>query len=89
MSIVRREAGVGVLTQFVEEGACSDIQIIINLLLITFLMPCVNAILVIVKERGAKVAIARRLLTVAYYMLKRNQPYQENYGQPVPAARGA
>ena len=40
-------------------------------------------------KKGAKVAIARRLLTIAYYMLKRNQPYQENYGQQVPVARGA
>jgi len=28
---------------------------------------------------GAKVAVARRLLTVLYFMLKRQQPYQENY----------
>lgn len=40
-------------------------------------------------KKGAKVAIARRLLTIAYHMLKRNQPYQENYGQPVPVPRGA
>jgi ferrous iron transport protein B len=58
MSIIRREAGVGVLTQLVERGIFNNIQIIVNLLLITFLMPCVNAILVIVKERGAKVAVA-------------------------------
>jgi ferrous iron transport protein B len=69
MSIVRREAGVGVLTQFVEEGAFSDIQIIINLLLITFLMPCVNAILVIVKERSAKVAIAICGFVLVYAIL--------------------
>lgn len=30
-------------------------------------------------KRGAKVAVARRMLTVIYYMLKRNQPYQEGY----------
>ena len=30
-------------------------------------------------KRGARVAVARRLLTVIYYMLKRNQPYQEDY----------
>lgn len=30
-------------------------------------------------KTGAKVAVARRLLTVAYYMLKRQEPYQENY----------
>ena len=28
-------------------------------------------------KRAAKVAVARRLLTVAYYMLKRQQPYRE------------
>ena len=30
-------------------------------------------------KKAAKVAIARRLLTVAYFMLTRDQPYQENY----------
>ncbi len=38
-------------------------------------------------KKGAKVAVARRLLTVAYYMLKRNQPYQEDYSKPSPAVR--
>ncbi len=32
-------------------------------------------------RRTARVAVARRLLSVIYYMWKRNQPYQENYGQ--------
>ena len=30
-------------------------------------------------KRGARVAVARRLLTVLYYMLKRDQPYDEDY----------
>lgn len=30
-------------------------------------------------RKAAKVAVARRLLTVIYYMLKRQQPYQEDY----------
>jgi transposase len=38
-------------------------------------------------KTGAKVAVARRLLTVIYMMLKNQQPYQENYpkktGEPV------
>jgi len=36
-------------------------------------------------KTGAKVAVARRLLTVVYFMLKRQQPYLENYpltGEP-------
>jgi len=30
-------------------------------------------------RQAAKVAVARRLLTVIYYMLKRQEPYQEDY----------
>jgi hypothetical protein len=32
-------------------------------------------------RRAAKVAVARRLLTVVFYMLKRNQPFDEKYEQ--------
>jgi len=32
-------------------------------------------------RRAARVAVARRLLAVIYYMWKKDQPYQENYGQ--------
>jgi hypothetical protein len=34
-------------------------------------------------KKGAKVVVARRLLTVVYYILKKNEPYQENYNQSV------
>lgn len=40
-------------------------------------------------RKGAKVAVARRLLTVVYHMLTRSEPYQENYGQNQTAHRGA
>ena len=43
-------------------------------------------------RQAAKVAVARHLLTVIYYMLKRQEPYQENYsaktGEPA-ALQGA
>ena len=39
-------------------------------------------------RRAARVAVARRLLTVIYYMWKRDQPYQENYGQKQSDALG-
>jgi len=32
---------------------------------------------------AAKVAVARRLLTVVFYMLKRMEPYQEDYGRNI------
>jgi len=40
-------------------------------------------------RRGARVAVGRRLLTVVYYMLKRNQPYDEEYEQRRTAEQGA
>ena len=30
-------------------------------------------------KQTEKVAVARRLLTVAFFLLKRNEPYQEDY----------
>jgi transposase len=39
--------------------------------------------------RAAKVAVARRLLTVVYYMLKRDQPYEERYEQRRREEQGA
>jgi transposase len=39
--------------------------------------------------RAAKVAVARRLLAVVYYMLKRNQPYDEKYEQRRRDEQGA
>ena len=35
-------------------------------------------------KKAAKVAVARRLLIVVYHMLKRNEPYQEDYGRNLP-----
>jgi len=38
-------------------------------------------------KKGAKVAVARRLLTVIYFMLTRNEPYMEDYNQRHTADR--
>ena len=38
-------------------------------------------------KKGAKVAVARRLLTVIYFMLTRNEPYFEDYNQRHTADR--
>jgi transposase len=40
-------------------------------------------------KRGAKVAVARRLLTVIYHMLKDNKPYQEDYSRESEKLQGA
>jgi transposase len=40
-------------------------------------------------KRGAKVAVARRLLTVIYHMLKNNKPYQEDFSREPEKLQGA
>ncbi len=66
MSMIRREAGVALLKQFTDANLFTNVQIVINLLLVTFLIPCVNAILVIVKERGWKVAVGIAAFAISY-----------------------
>ena len=69
VSIIRREAGVALLTEFIEKGLFNQIQIIVNLLIITFLMPCINAIIVIMKERGVKICIGICSFVLVYAIL--------------------
>jgi ferrous iron transport protein B len=53
-TLIRREAGA---TELSHQGAAfSNVQLVVTLLVMTFLSPCVNAVLVLFKERGARVA---------------------------------
>jgi ferrous iron transport protein B len=69
MSAVRREAGAALLKQFSDSGRLDDVQTIVSLLVMTFLIPCVNALLVIVKERGLKVAAGIVVFVVPYALV--------------------
>jgi len=53
-TIIRREAGATELSHM--RGSFSNVQLVITMLVMTFLSPCVNAVLVLFKERGARVA---------------------------------
>jgi ferrous iron transport protein B len=53
-TLIRRETGAAELSQL--RGAFSNLQLVITLLVMTFLTPCVNALLVLVKERGIKIS---------------------------------
>ncbi len=52
MTMIRRESGAALLKQFSDSGAFGSVQVVVCLLVLTFLSPCVNAILVMLKERG-------------------------------------
>lgn len=69
VSVIRREAGVALLTEFIAKGIFNHIQIVVNLLIITFLMPCINAIIVIIKERGVKICVGICSFVLVYAIL--------------------
>ncbi|MBF0198951.1 MAG: ferrous iron transporter B [Planctomycetes bacterium] len=66
MSLIRREAGVALLAQFADENLLTNTQLVVNLLVVTSMVPCINAVLVIVKERSWKLAVAVVSFTVPY-----------------------
>ncbi|MBW2471350.1 MAG: ferrous iron transporter B [Deltaproteobacteria bacterium] len=65
-TIIRRESGATELEHL--RGSYSNLQLIVNLLIMTFLTPCINAILVLFKERGRKTA-ALIICTVVVYAI--------------------
>lgn len=55
-TIIRRESGATELMHL--KDAYTNVQLVINLLIMSFLLPCINAAIVVVKERGAATAAA-------------------------------
>ena len=53
--MIRRETGAAEL-DFVRENF-SNLQLVVTLVVMTFLIPCVNSIMVLIKERGFWTAI--------------------------------
>ena len=54
-TIIRRESGATELEHL--KTTYTNLQMVVNLLIMTFLTPCINAILVLFKERGQKTAV--------------------------------
>jgi len=65
-TIIRRESGATELEHL--SGIYTNLQLVVNLLIMTFLTPCINAILVLFKERGQKTA-AMIIGTVIIYAI--------------------
>ncbi len=53
-TLVRREAGAALLAELSGKGLFDNVQIVVCLLVLTFFSPCVNAVLVMLKERGLR-----------------------------------
>ena len=54
-TIIRRESGATELEHL--HGIYTNLQLVVTLLVMTFLSPCLNAIIVLFKERGFKTAL--------------------------------
>ncbi len=66
MTLIRKESGAALLSQFAESGQFDNVQIIVSVLLLTFLSPCVNAVIVMIKERGAGPALGIMAFVIPY-----------------------
>ncbi len=66
MTMVRREAGAALLAQMAEAGMFNGNQAVITLVVMTLMVPCINTVLVLYKERGMAVATAILLFTMFY-----------------------
>jgi ferrous iron transport protein B len=66
-TIIRRESGATELEHL--RNNYTNLQLVVNLLVMTFLTPCINAILVLFKERGRKTGALIMSTVVIYAIL--------------------
>ncbi|MEN8231429.1 MAG: ferrous iron transporter B [Thermodesulfobacteriota bacterium] len=66
-TIIRRESGATELEHL--RSGYTNLQLVVNLLIMTFLTPCINAILVLFKERGRKTATLIICTVITYAIL--------------------
>jgi len=66
-TLIRRENGA---TEILHLSAIyNHVQLVVNLLVMTFLSPCINATIVLIKERGLKTASSILLAVMVYAIL--------------------
>lgn len=66
-TLIRRESGATEIEHL--SSIYDNVQLVVNLLVMTFLTPCMNAILVLFKERGSQAAIAIMSTVMIYAIL--------------------
>lgn len=63
-TIIRREAGAAELDRL--RNDYSNLQLVVTLLVMTLLLPCVNSVVVLFKERGLKATVLLLVASTAY-----------------------
>jgi ferrous iron transport protein B len=66
-TLIRRESGATEIEHL--SGIYDNVQLVVNLLVMTFLTPCMNAIIVLFKERGSRAAITIMSTVMIYAIL--------------------
>jgi len=66
-TMIRRESGAAELQHL--SGAYTNLQLVVNLLVMTLISPCVNAIIVLFKERGMRVGSTIVFTGVVYALI--------------------
>ena len=69
MAVIRRESGAAMLNEFTDTGVFSNVQAVVCLLLVIFLSPCVNAVFVMIKERGVRGSLGIMGFVTTYAVL--------------------
>ena len=69
MTVIRKESGAAMLNTLVDDRHLDGVQIVVSLLLLAFFLPCVNAILVMIKERGLKGALCILMFVTSYALV--------------------
>ncbi|MBF0301203.1 MAG: ferrous iron transporter B [Oligoflexia bacterium] len=71
-AIIRRENGAIELRHLSESnggGMYNNLQLVINMLVMTFLIPCLNTIIVVAKERGIKVTLLLLMIVTSWALI--------------------
>jgi ferrous iron transport protein B len=66
-TMIRRESGAAELN--LTAGRFDNLQLVVTLLVMTFVTPCVNSVLVLIKERGLRVALVLVLLAMVHALV--------------------
>jgi ferrous iron transport protein B len=69
MSAIRRESGAAALKQMFDSGGLATADLIVCLLVMTFIIPCLNTFLVTIKQHGIKTALAIFGIAIPYAVL--------------------
>jgi ferrous iron transport protein B len=69
MTVVRREAGAALLAQQAASGMYDGVQVVVTLMVMTLMIPCINSVLIMYKERGFLVSTSILIVVIVYSLL--------------------